>query len=376
MTQLKLDPQDPPHYDFLQENNHIMQDSADNNQQPPQLPPPPMALPKPTSAWQRTVERVVTTVATPMNNIAVRRGTNSFVSQPPILELQKATSILSQFTSHAPTAVPPTHSSHHEPIPASELSSSTALLILTTLRFGFRHLTLSSGSGILLVRRPDSNPNPNLDPGSTSTNPVPPPSGTPREWAPPVTVKTLSVGAGPFALGVDVSDRVYVIQTHEALDMLLKGRCVGSVEGVVALGHKNAGGGIGFPFQGFKSKKEQVCGRCGDNLNLEVHHGDGDGNEMLNGKHHLGHGVRKALNQPIQCYVRSAGLYCGFQAEGMMVTEREEENRAFYGRDVSVGRGVIPTGEEEMGMDEGCKEALNALRVVLERAEAGREKME
>ncbi|KAK0625900.1 hypothetical protein B0T14DRAFT_88866 [Immersiella caudata] len=389
MARVELDTQDPPRYESLQDNNtnHSSQDIAkddlnynnvNNDQQKHKHPQsiPPIALqvpPQPTPAWQHHLERIIGAVATPVNAIAVRRGTNSFIPESAARELWKATKILEGFTfSGSDTASSPSQQTTtrgrghgrghgHELIPASSLSAEncTALLILTTFRVGLRHVTISTGSGILLVRRPHPNPGPDTSSASS--------------WAPPVLVKTTSLGAGPFAMGLDVSDRVYVIKTKEGLDMLLQGggrtMTMGSAEGVVAVGRKGVGGGVGFPFgmgMGSSDKKER-CEGCGREQSGE---GGEGGEENRKG------GVREALNQPIQCYVRSAGLYCGVQAEGVMITEREEENKGFYGRDVSVVRGVLPAGEEEKGFGDECKEGLNALRVVLGRAEAGREKVE
>ncbi|KAK4445815.1 hypothetical protein QBC34DRAFT_412712 [Podospora aff. communis PSN243] len=376
MARLELDTADPPRYESLQDNTPSKQNTngshdIDQHEDPLSIPP---AVPrKPTPAWQHHLERIIGAVATPMNAIAVRRGTNSFVPESAAKELWKATKILEGFTlaasdtQHGPDA---TKERGHELIPASSFSpeNCTALLILTTLRVGLRHVTISTGSGILLVRRPHPNPGPDTSSAS-------PPTSSPS-WAPPVLVKTTSLGAGPFAMGLDVSDRVYVIKTKEGLDMLLRGgrtMTMGSAEGVVAVGRKGVGGGVGFPFgmgigsgMGSSGTKGR-CGECGhEQTSEEGPKGEGSGKG----------GVRDALNQPIQCYVRSAGLYCGVQAEGVMITERDEENRGFYGRDVSVVRGLIPAEEEENAFGEECKEGLNALRVVLARAEAGREKVE
>jgi hypothetical protein len=187
-----------------------------------------------------------------------------------------------------------------------------------------------------------------------------------------VAVRALSCGAGPFALGIEVTDRVYAVQSKEALDMLLKGQWMGCAEGGVALGRRGWGGGVGFPgassWLGGKKPERHELRRCGCGREVEGEELAGTGEAGKQG------GVRASLSQPIQCYVRAAGLYCGVQAEGMAIEEREEENGAFYGKNVSVMEGVIPTVEEEKGLSDTCTEAIGALRAVLARAETGREK--
>lgn len=365
MTQFDLDSKLLPHENPPPYTNKMQPDESNNQQTQSQLhpQPPTPALPsKPNPSWQQTVERVLSTVTIPLNSIAVRKGTNTFTPQPVDKEFTKAASILSAFT----TPDPSTSSKQpaQELIAASTLSSSSALLVLTTLRIGLRHVTLSSGSGVLLVRRPTP---------SSSSDPTPPTSHTP-EWAPPVAVRALSCGAGPFALGIEVTDRVYAVQSKEALDMLLKGRWMGCAEGGVALGRRGWGGGVSFPgassWLGGKKTEIHEVRRCECGREVE------GGELMGNGEAGKEGGVRASLSQPIQCYVRAAGLYCGVQAEGMVIEEREEENRAFYGKNVSVVKGVIPTAEEEQGLSATCVEAMGALRTVLAGAETGREKRE
>jgi lipid-binding SYLF domain-containing protein len=220
------------------------------------------------------MEQIVTKVATPINRQTARLGCESFTPSEIDKECEKAVRILkelsaceyqipvdtcipllasvsnSKLSASAAAAqpmqqnVPSNPNDRQQPyfinIAPSVLSHAAAILIFTTARFGIGHLSGSTGSGLLLTRAPASPST--LDDGTVV---VPSQGG---EWDRPVPVRTYSLGMGPLAFGADVSDRVYIFETRESLDMFMKARFLLGPEVTLAAG--TYGGGAGVTFNG------------------------------------------------------------------------------------------------------------------------------
>ncbi|KAK3314453.1 hypothetical protein B0H66DRAFT_535368 [Apodospora peruviana] len=176
--------------------------------------------------WQKLqtgLEFLSQKIAYPLNSAATNRGCESFVPLSMEEECAKAARILRSFSSD--------QTNDNNTIPHSALSSAIGILIITTGRLGLSRLSGSTGSGVLLVRRED-----------TDTG----------EWGLPAAIQTHGIGLGPINIGFAVSDRVYLIRTREAtLDLLdkKKGFTLGP-EAVLAAGSWGTVGGAGMTFSG------------------------------------------------------------------------------------------------------------------------------
>jgi lipid-binding SYLF domain-containing protein len=126
------------------------------------------------------------------------------------------------------------------------------------------------------------------------------------EWSPPSGVQTQNLSVG-FLIGVDIYDTVLVINTYKALEAFTKLRCTLGTEVGLAAGPVGIGGA----------------------LDSEI-------------------AKRQA---PIFSYVKSRGLYAGVALEGNLVIERTDENKKFYGYDITaqeilIGRVIAPPRDE------------------------------
>lgn len=126
------------------------------------------------------------------------------------------------------------------------------------------------------------------------------------EWSPPsgVQIQNMSVG---FLIGVDIYDTVLVINTYKALEAFTNIRCTLGTEVGIAAGPVGIGGAMDSELT-----KRQAA---------------------------------------IFSYVKSRGFYAGVALEGNLVIERTDENKKFYGYDVTaqeilIGRVVSPPRDE------------------------------
>ncbi|KAK1753849.1 hypothetical protein QBC47DRAFT_385066 [Echria macrotheca] len=293
--------------------------------------PPVPSEPPRSSGWQRQVKKIVETISSPLNSAATTFGLPSFAPLPVDRELARATSIFSSFTT-------PTQS-RHETIPAASLTTAAGLVILTTGRLGLRRVSGSVGSGILVVRHPET-----------------------REWCAPVAVRSYGAGAGPFAMGFEVTERVFVIPSHEALERFAKADYLFGAEAIFSAGSLGRGGGVSFAGATLgKSQEQRRCERC------RYH----DGEVGASATNNKAAGVRESFRHPIQCYMRSKGLYLGLQAEGLNLEERRQENSGFYGKEVSALSNPVELSKVETGLGEHL-EPVKTLLAQISMAETGK----
>ncbi|KAJ3129113.1 SH3 domain-containing YSC84-like protein 1 [Physocladia obscura] len=161
-------------------------------------------------------------------------------------------------------------------IPQNIISQAKGVAILQVTRVGF-HVSGRYGTGVVVARLAD---------------------GT---WSPPSVVKTAGIGLG-FVFGAEVTDRVFVLNTDDAVNAFCSGQVTlgGNLSVAAGLVGRTAEAGISL-------------------------------------------GSKNAV--PIFTYSKTQGLLFGASFEGSVVTEGKKENAAFYGSDVSVKEilhGFIP----------------------------------
>ncbi|KAL2755397.1 hypothetical protein ACRALDRAFT_2104779, partial [Sodiomyces alcalophilus JCM 7366] len=244
--------------------------------------------------------------AAPINAMANKLGSQSFLPTTMDRECEKAASIIRSFCKEGiasdnppqdPQGVAPTPeptyggrpvSPNKQPkaprgqraivkIPSKVIQRAQGLAIFTTARvsYGFSGAT---GSGILIARRPDGS------------------------WSPPSGIQVHTLGAG-FSIGVDIYDCVCVINSREALEAFKSTRVSLGPDVAVTAGPYGAGG------------------------NMQI-------------------GSSSSF-KPVFTYVKSRGFYAGVQVDGTVITERRDANAAFYGQRVGVEqilRGEVPSG--------------------------------
>ncbi|KAL6864631.1 hypothetical protein J3F83DRAFT_761950 [Trichoderma novae-zelandiae] len=291
--------------------------------------------------WGERLSALGMKAAAPINSIAHKLGSQSFLPETLDKECEKAATILKAFckkgvyadpaatsvpTSTDPNAVESTDRvidpTREKPknrvivtIPPKVIAKAVGLAIFTTLRAGFQ-VSGATGSGILIARLPD---------------------GT---WSPPSGIQLHSVGGG-FQIGLDIYDCVCVINSKEALAAFTNTRVsLGSDLAVVA-GPYGAGAAVEF----------------GTSLESKAKQGQQEGSEAqqqqsqqkLQPADNSNKSHRRSLSasatKPVFSYVKSRGFYAGIRVDGTVVAERREANAAFYGQTVSVDqilKGQVP----------------------------------
>jgi len=356
---------------------------------PPQQQNAPSESTKP--GWSERLSQLGGKATAPLNMLANKMGSESFLPTTMDRECEKAARILKSFCSEFPW--PPslpaagrteltqvifaeegvhTDAEHPAPpvegqapksksktrtlltIPPRVISRAVGLAIFTTGRVGF-HVSGSTGSGILISRLPDG------------------------RWSAPSGIQIHSVGAG-FVYGVDIYDCVVVINTKEALKAFTRTRAsLGSDLAVVA-GPWGAGGSVDFAAPGTDKKgKGKVSGPEAaaaqpptDAQQPQQHQGFSGGPspaaqpQVTTGVEtaaappqsfagppppadRKGSSFRQAISQskPVYSYVKSRGFYVGVQFDGTVITERKDANAALYGERVpveSILKGDVPPG--------------------------------
>ncbi|KAJ2900962.1 hypothetical protein MKZ38_002197 [Zalerion maritima] len=373
-------------------------------------PPPPhpgtrVELPQaPQAGGSNTIPTTLTsptstfTPLRPFHHLAYKVGSESPMPQDLPSEICKATRILRAFTTDPaypleplprPYPTPSSPSQAHpipvsgqyqtqEPniprknttlltIPPSIISSSVGLAIFTSVRVGL-HASVSTGSGILIARLPDGS------------------------WGPPSAISIHSLGFG-FLAGMDVSEVVYVVNTHDALEAFKRARFTVGPEVGVAAGPWGVGGGVGVVVEGCKKGKQQEkqqtppgAGRGEKDAEDESildekspttphmppppREPEAPGRSLTREEKRTRREARKAachaavraaLNRPVYAYVRSRGLYAGLQVDGTMVTERGDANAKFYGMQMcgkQILNGYVPPGRWIEGEVQGLYRVL------------------
>ncbi|PTB63623.1 hypothetical protein BBK36DRAFT_1125537 [Trichoderma citrinoviride] len=279
--------------------------------------------------------------AAPINSIAHKLGSQSFLPETLDKECDKAATILKAFckkgvyadpaatsvpTSTDPNAVESTDRvidpTKEKPknrvivtIPPKVIAKAVGLAIFTTLRAGFQ-VSGATGSGILIARLPD---------------------GT---WSPPSGIQLHSVGGG-FQIGLDIYDCVCVINSKEALAAFTNTRVsLGSDLAVVA-GPYGAGAAVEFgaPLE-MKGKQGKQEGPEDQQQQSQQKLQPAD-----NSKQSHRRSLSASATKPVFSYVKSRGFYAGIRIDGTVVAERKEANAAFYGQAVSVDqilKGQVP----------------------------------
>ncbi|KAF5663176.1 hypothetical protein FHETE_7556 [Fusarium heterosporum] len=181
---------------------------------------------KPT-AGQR-FHKISSKVGMPLNKAAHLLGAEGWWPSTMDKECSKAARVLHSFTnldsSTSPRAKGPLHPTGLTrkslvKIPPTVLKRAAGLAIFNVLRAGGGHGSLSSGSGVVIARRPD---------------------GT---WSPPSSFLVSSLGAG-FVFGLDLYDCVCVLNTPEQVAAFTKPRLSLGAEGSIAIGPVGTGGGV------------------------------------------------------------------------------------------------------------------------------------
>ncbi|RFU80925.1 duf500 domain protein, partial [Trichoderma arundinaceum] len=306
--------------------------------------------------WSERLSALGMKAAAPINSIAHKLGSQSFLPETLDKECEKAATILKAFckkgvyadpagnsppTSTDPNAVESTDRvidpTKEKPknrvivtIPPKVISKAVGLAIFTTLRAGFQ-VSGATGSGILIARLPDGS------------------------WSPPSGIQLHSVGGG-FQIGLDIYDCVCVINNREALAAFTNTRVsLGSDLAVVA-GPYGAGGAVEF---GTSLDHGRGDGRPPSSQGKESHaqqqqqqqqqqqHQSQQNLQPLDAADKKSH--RRSLSasavKPVFSYVKSRGFYAGIRIDGTVVAERKDANAAFYGQNVSVDqilKGQVP----------------------------------
>ncbi|RGP68921.1 hypothetical protein FLONG3_7982 [Fusarium longipes] len=313
--------------------------------------------------WTERFSQLGMKAAAPINSLAHKFGSQSFLPETIDKECDKAASILRSFckngvyadpdSSQVPTSTDPKAEATNDEIidptkekpkkrvlvniPPKVIAKAQGLAIFTTLRAGYA-FSGATGSGILISRLPDGS------------------------WGPPSGIQVHSVGAG-FMIGLDIYDCVCVINSREALNAFAKTRVALGSDLAVVAGPYGAGGAveIGAGVDGKKSKEakdEEAPAKpprpTEDNQNLKP-------DEKKKNRRSLSASGFK----PVFSYVKSRGFYAGIQVDGTVVVERKDANAAFYGERISVEqiiRGEVPRQNTNSMWPAGARTLLETLK--------------
>ncbi|KAK0388132.1 hypothetical protein NLU13_4377 [Sarocladium strictum] len=313
------------------------------------------------SKWSARFSNLGIKAAAPINQLAHKLGSQSFLPEALNKECDKAASILQSFCKSGVYADPTSNSklpaslnpgakestggiidpNKEKPksrvlvtIPPKVIARALGLAIFTTFRAGF-NVTGATGSGILIAR---------LEDGS---------------WGPPSGIQVHSVGGG-FTIGVDIYDCVCVINSKEALAAFTNTRVSLGSDLAVTAGPYGAGGAmdVGHGIQERKSSGSPPP--------------PAETTQSLKPEEKKSHRRSLSANsfKPVFSYVKSRGFYAGIQVDGTVVVERKEANAAFYGARVSVGqiiKGQVPVPSQTGApgtWPAGAQALMNALRSV------------
>ncbi|GKT87550.1 LAS seventeen-binding protein [Colletotrichum tofieldiae] len=313
--------------------------------------------------WGERLSQIGMKAAVPINALANKMGSQSFLPTTMDKECEKAAKILRSFCKEGITSdVPPqTQTAEHlEPgkhaeghssrpttpnkekirkeqkaivkIPSKVINKAVGLAIFTTARAGF-NFSGATGSGVLVSRLPDGS------------------------WSPPSGIQVHALGAG-FMIGIDIYDCVCVINSREALAAFMSTRVSLGPDVAVVAGPYGAGGvlDVGASFGGKnpedKKTAEQAATKPVDDGKLKP-----DEKQKRRSS--------SSSIKPVFSYVKSRGFYAGIQVDGTVVTERKDANAAFYGQKVTVDqivRGQVPPQGPSGMWPTGAQALYEALR--------------
>ncbi|KAF6815897.1 duf500 domain protein [Colletotrichum plurivorum] len=318
--------------------------------------------------WGERLSQMGMKAAVPINALANKMGSQSFLPTTMEKECEKAGKILLSFCKEGIASdVPPqpqpseklepgkTDGSGSRPvtpskdkekvrkeqkaivkIPSKVINKAVGLAIFTTARVGFQ-FSGATGSGVLIARLPDGS------------------------WSPPSGIQVHALGAG-FLIGVDIFDSVLVINSREALAAFMGNRVSLGPDVAVTAGPYGAGGvlDIGGAFGGKKEEKpaEKPASPTSE---AKV-----DDNGKLKPEDKQKRRSSSTSFKPVFSYVKSRGFYAGVQVDGTVITERKDANAAFYGQKISVDQivnGQVPHAVAGGHWPAGAQTLYEALRV-------------
>ncbi|OLN87264.1 SH3 domain-containing protein PJ696.02-like protein 2 [Colletotrichum chlorophyti] len=316
--------------------------------------------------WGERLSQIGMKAAVPINALANKMGSQSFLPTTMDKECEKAAKILRSFCKEgiASDVLPQTQPSEKlEPpkpadghgsqpttpskdkarkeqkaivkIPSKVINKAVGLAIVTTARIGFQ-FSGATGSGVLIARLPDGS------------------------WSPPSGIQVHALGAG-FMIGVDLYDCVLVINSREALSSFMSTRVSLGPDVAVVAGPYGAGGtlDLGASFGGKKPEEQKAA----------VQAANPDGKPADDGKLKPQEKNKRRSSssslKPVFSYVKSRGFYAGVQVDGTVITERKDANAAFYGQKISVDqiiRGQVPAQGPGGMWPAGAQALYEALR--------------
>ncbi|KAG8411908.1 hypothetical protein J3458_015202 [Metarhizium acridum] len=349
------------------------------HQQPPQpqeqQQPQPQQQPSQTahkkSGWGDRFKHFVSAgAAAPINSLAHKLGSQSFLPETLDKECDKSAAILRSFCTKGvyadpgagqpPTSTDPkaqeSSSGVIDPtkekpknrvivtIPPKVISKAVGLAIFTTLRAGFQ-VSGATGSGILIARLPDGS------------------------WSPPSGIQVHSVGGG-FQIGLDIYDCVCVINSREALAAFMNTRVsLGSDLAVVA-GPYGAGGAVDFG-AAVQRERDGADNKATAASDAQPAAAQAQPSGALKpdagaaSKDPKRRSLSTSAFKPVFSYVKSRGFYAGIQVDGTVVVERKDANASFYGAPVTVQQilqGQVPPQGPRNMWPVGARALLETLR--------------
>ncbi|KPM43460.1 hypothetical protein AK830_g3096 [Neonectria ditissima] len=336
--------------------------------------------------WSERFSNLGIKAAAPINSLAHKLGSQSFLPETLDKECDKAASILRTFCSKSPithplsqlwrlhicdgnshvtekgvyadpgSGQPPTSTdpkatatndtiidpTKNKPksrvivtIPPKVISKAVGLAIFTTLRAGF-NVSGATGSGILIARLPDGS------------------------WGPPSGIQIHSVGGG-FSMGLDIYDCVCVINSREALTAFTNTRVGLGTDLAVVAGPYGAGGAVEFgtAMENREGRKPTKDGAVPDTP------ADKQTLKPETNKNSKRRSLSASSFKPVFSYVKSRGFYAGIQIDGTVVVERKDANAGFYGERVSVEKilkGQVPAQGPSGMWPAGARVLLETLK--------------
>ncbi|KAF7563959.1 hypothetical protein G7046_g88 [Stylonectria norvegica] len=319
------------------------------------------------SGWSEKFSQLGLKAAAPINSLAHKLGSQSFLPETLDKECDKAAATLRTFckkgvyadpgSGQPPTSTDPkateTSDGIIDPtkqkpksrvlvtIPPKVISKAVGLAIFTTLRAGF-NVSGATGSGILIARLPDGS----------------------KEALAAFTNTRVSLGsdlavvAGPYGAGGAVEFGTAVDNDQEKrakrgeTPVTAHDTVSGTTSGTAPATYGTTTGTTSGHASSTEAGQHQTLKPQGPDKNSH----------------------RRSLSastfKPVFSYVKSRGFYAGIQIDGTVVVERKDANAAFYGERVSVERiikGEIPP-QGPVGM---WPAGAHGLHEALKGAEAG-----
>ncbi|EFQ34854.1 uncharacterized protein GLRG_09998 [Colletotrichum graminicola M1.001] len=288
--------------------------------------------------WGERLSQIGMKAAVPINALANKMGSQSFLPTTMDKECEKAAKILRSFckegiTSDVPAQAQPTTTTttttptkdkarkEHKAIvkiPSKVINKAVGLAIFTTARAGF-NFSGATGSGVLVSRLPDGS------------------------WSPPSGIQVHALGAG-FMIGIDIYDCVCVINSREAL----------YVRGVLDVGASFGG----------KHVEDKKTVDAAEQADAKPAAAAADDGKLKPGEKQKRRSSSSSI-KPVFSYVKSRGFYAGIQVDGTVVTERKDANAAFYGQKVTVDqiiKGQVPPQGPAGMWPMGAQPLFDALR--------------